>query len=1028
MTGLRRKKSHHYRQTLFIDSSHLLTGLISPMQYSRGNFTANEAQAQAITHPPAPMMIIAGAGTGKTTTLLHRIIYLIEQNNISPENILSITYTEKAAEELKMRVVNEVGLTAEMMTVGTFHAFCYSVVKEFAFTPEKQPVLMEEGDGIFLLLDRFDELAPFESKEFPLDPVHAVTKSFIPFFNRIRDELIDPTRQKIPAVEKDNGAQEKTAQLRDLVRIYQIFQSWKRAAGMVDYGDMIQLCWELMQQPHILTKLQNKYQHLIVDEFQDNNYALNTIIGRLAEKHKSITVVGDDDQVIYSFRGASSYNINDFQQRYKDHPNYSEIALVENYRSFQPILDAANAVIANNLRRQPKTLVNPRMNNGQKPDIYFGNTTTQNDNLSLIIDDLLKQGHFYGDIAILCRTRAQAKEAAYQLLQVHLPVSIFLSEYFKLPVIRDILAWCHVVAGGSQIDSAFYRLLNNTIGTDKARNLYKKYSRRDLTNRYLLINQESHTNSTEIDQDIIQLLTMIKRLKNHSKQRKKSAGEMVWEICLTTNLLHTYAARYEYSDWVALANAGDFITRSLEFSRRHYGNNSLKRFLRFMETMQQSNTIPAIEPSHPTHLTAITVQTIHKAKGLEYPAVILPYNQSQRFPLNYRPEKLIDAPPKEWNYNKTSANISAKESHIQEERRLFYVALTRAKKHLVLLAPEKRTSPFIKEIPIELTRRVTMDTNIKENGQDLYKDLRIEYEQRLNAALLQNQFEMARNFIQVLERLMAIAQNTDFTWGTENWEIELQQKLLDKPLPKVPNHPVLSASAIDTYDQCPLKYRLGYIDNVPETASKPQLIFGNIIHKVLEHYHKDKCSSEKEILDLLERFWQPEGFEYESKELSFKEQAVEILKRYYRYTKSFQQDIVETEYQFKFDLEFCSIRGKIDRIDRAGKGYKVIDYKTSRKPIDPKNSLQLAVYCLFLAQQTDQQPGGLPEKASLLFLRDEKLEYSHSFTTAELMDYKEKIRNVVTEIKNRNFNFNKGYHCEWCDYKQLLCPAWEEGN
>ncbi|MFH1851543.1 MAG: ATP-dependent DNA helicase [Candidatus Neomarinimicrobiota bacterium] len=994
------------------------------MPYSRGDFTANTAQSAAITHPPAPLMIIAGAGTGKTTTLIQRIIHLIEHYALAPENLLVITYTEKAADELKNRIIAEIGAAAEKLTVGTFHAFCYGVVREFAFQPERPPVLMEEGDALFMLLDRFDELAPFESREFPQDPVRTVSNSFLPFFNHLRDALIDPARQSVPSG-SDDESEEPAAQLQDLTRVYGIFQDWKRAEGLVDYGDMIQLCQQLLDDPAILVQLQERYRHLIIDEFQDNNFALNAVIGKLAENRGSITVVGDDDQVIYSFRGASAYNIQDFQARYRAFTDYREIALVENYRSVQPILNAANVVIANNHGRQPKTLVNPHRPTGDRPLLYIGDTTTQNGNLPAIIDELLAQGRAFGDIAVLCRTRAQAREAARQLQRVHLPVSIFLTDYFHLPVIRDLLAWCQVVADGPQADNALYRLLIRTIGPAAARSLYGAYSRRDLTSRLRLL-RDLADDPAQLPQPVIDLIRRIDDLRQHLQQRRKTAGEMVWEIFRATALLRPYARRYEYTDQIALTNVGDLIARAQEFSRRHYNDNSLERFLRFMATLQRADAIPAMEPPRPAHLAAITVQTVHKAKGLEYPVVIVPYNQSQRFPLNYRPDRLTAEPPPEWQPFAGTVDLPSKDLHRQEERRLFYVAITRARERLILLAPEKRCSPFIKEIPTELTRRIVMEPVIADNGQDVYNELRVAYEQRLNAALSQDQFDTARDLIAALEQLTAVTRGESIAWGSTDWERELQGKLAGQPLPEVPAHPVLSASAIETYAACPLKYRLGYIDNVPETASKPQLTFGNIIHQVLEHFHREGDGTEVQLLELLDRFWQSEGFDYQSRELSFREQAVEILKNYFRYFQASPPQVLETEYKFKFDLDFCTIRGKIDRIDREGAGIGVVDYKTSKKPSEPKDSLQLAVYCLFLARQSDREPGGLPEKASLLFLRQAEPEFSHRFSVAELDEFLNKIREVVGGINQRRFDPEKGMHCDWCDYKELLCPAWED--
>ena len=268
------------------------------MNYNQGDISATPSQKQAIIHPPSPLMILAGAGTGKTFTLEHRIVYLIEYYNVNPATILTITYTEKAAQELKERILNKAGKSAYAMTVGTFHSFCYQLLRDFS--AEKLPALLEESEAIHMLLKRFDDLGPFESDEFPLNPQRAVIESFIPFFNRSRDELLEIDKQKTPGITENGFPPETVAQLNDLKRIFPLFQQWKQDIKVVDYGDMILQAYNLLKRNDtVLQAVQEKYQHVIIDEFQDNNFALNEIIGLIAHNHRQITVVGDEDQTIY---------------------------------------------------------------------------------------------------------------------------------------------------------------------------------------------------------------------------------------------------------------------------------------------------------------------------------------------------------------------------------------------------------------------------------------------------------------------------------------------------------------------------------------------------------------------------------------------------------------------------------------------------------------------------------------------------------------------------------------------------------
>ena len=466
------------------------------MLYSYGKFKANKIQHKAITHPPSPMMILAGAGTGKTTTLIHRIIYLIQHYKAEPSSILAITYTEKAARELKDRIIAVIGQRAEKMTVSTFHAFCFNLVKEFK-PSGATPILLEESEATFLLLNRFNELGPFKSREFPKDPIRAVTESFIPFFNRVRDELIK-INEKSKNIESLDP--EKCSQLSDLKRLYPIFQKWKDDMNVVDYGDMILSAFELLNSnTEILQKVQAQYQHLIIDEFQDNNFALNEVIGLIANKKHQITVVGDEDQVIYSFRGASIHNIHLFRDRYNKHPNYLEIALEENFRSNQEILNVANNSIKNNVDRLEKSLQSFEGNSDLKPTLFYGDKDSQNQFVINRINSLTEEGRLFHDIAILCRTHGQAANLTTYLQSYGIPVQARFPRFFDIPSVKDLNSWCQVVGGGKYKDIGFYRLLSKFCSEQDVIDFFTQFDRKNSSSRleYALMNYKS-TNINEM--------------------------------------------------------------------------------------------------------------------------------------------------------------------------------------------------------------------------------------------------------------------------------------------------------------------------------------------------------------------------------------------------------------------------------------------------------------------------------------------------------------------------------------------------
>lgn len=989
------------------------------MEYKRGTFFANASQSAAITHKLAPLMIIAGAGTGKTTTLLHRIYYLIEHYKLNPENILTITYTEKAAEELKTRIVKNIGDTAKAMTISTFHAFCYNIVKENQYPSNSAPILMEEGDAIYLFLQNFDELGPFESRLFVIDPVKSITKSFIPFINRLRDELIDPGKKANPVVDDKIISKETIAQLNDLKRIYPLFQKWKKEQNFVDFGDMILNCYDLLKtNKSILNQIQNQYKYIIIDEFQDNNYALNEVVNQIVGKSGQITVVGDEDQVVYSFRGASKYNVSAFRNQYQDQKEYAEIALEENFRSTQQILDVANNSISNAANRGVKNLVAMDKQIGNMPELWYGSNTEHPGFIVNMIEELANDFE-YNDIAVLCRTNNQVKTISNKLLSAHIPTRTYLAKYFEIQEIRDLLAWCHIVSKTQEQDRGLFRLISKYIDENSANKLFNQFSSRDHTPRFELIQQSGI-------EGIGVLVEQVNELRKLDK--KKNAGEMVWEISCSSGLMRTLINSYEWQDQLALLNIGVFLRRAQDFASRHKHDNSLGSFSSYMSVLQEVDGIQTTFPAEHSQSPAVLVNTIHGVKGGEFPVVFIPFNRSASFPLNFRKNEMVEAPPEEWLVYQSYNQLTSKEQHIEEERRLFYVAVTRAKKRLFILAPKMATSRFVKEINQKLLQVSEMAKQPQTSNATTYSELRNRYEKRLTDALKQNQFANIQDIIRAIKTIHQLENNQHVSWGNSEWEIALQKRL-EKPLERtIPEHLQLSASAIETYEQCPLKYRLSNVDKIPQVSSKPQLTFGNIIHRVLEQFHRPQSEQTKErILKLLDDNWESLGFDYETQEADFKRQGIELLTNYYDYLTKYPVNVIEREFQFSFAIEDIIINGKIDRIDKGEAGYNVIDYKTSKKATRANKNIQLAIYSMYLQQEKQLEFGGLPESAALYFLREfEEPVRAHKFATTELDEMLGKILEVGKNIRIQNFAPCKGFHCDWCDYKNLLCPEWEE--
>ncbi|MEE8436870.1 MAG: ATP-dependent helicase, partial [Candidatus Neomarinimicrobiota bacterium] len=745
------------------------------MSLLNSGFTPNQAQKRAIEHPPAPLMILAGAGTGKTWTLIQRLVYYITELNIPADTILTITYTEKAAQELSARILEKIGSRAAGIMVSTFHAFCFNIVKKYGYKNHKIPRLMEDGDAVYLLLNHFDSFGPFESKEFPMDPVTAVIKSFIPFFNRIRDEIIDLSAWDNPQEDGILFTSETISQLNDLRRIFPIFQKLKRKQNRVDYGDMISKCHRLINtDPVILSDLALKYRHIIIDEFQDNNFALNEVIGLIADKHGSITVVGDDDQIIYTFRGASAYNIKEFRSRYKRFPDYKEISLEENFRSHFQILQAANEIIAKNRERVSKILKPFKNRTGPLPELIWGNKTEQHEFIVEKIREFGETGSYaYHDMAVLCRTRNQVKDLALTLKNAHIPVTAYLIEYFQIPIIRDLMSWCHLISGSGLADSALYRILEHFLDGRTLFSLFSRFHKRDSESRLILIRKHFDLCSPDLQNQLRVPLQLIDALK--AENIIKNGADMVWSICEKTKLIRPYLKNYELNDQIAILNTAEFMEKSQNFSKNHEEDPSLKAFVKYMDTLQNTGSVQTIYPAITQRRAGVLVQTIHGVKGAEFPVVFVPHNQAGSFPLNFNIGKLLDGPPDSWLPYHNATALTAKEGHTQEERRLLYVALTRAKERLFILAPKKRTSKFIRfDLPPHLIKEITMESKIQQMEPRTHAEIRQKYETRLNNALSTAQFNISENMLLRLERLSELEKKRILSWGDSSWEQEMQ--------------------------------------------------------------------------------------------------------------------------------------------------------------------------------------------------------------------------------------------------------------
>ncbi|UCH63829.1 MAG: ATP-dependent helicase [Fidelibacterota bacterium] len=998
-------------------------------------------QRRAETHPPAPLMILAGAGTGKTTTLIRRIIHLIKHEGIPPEQILALTFSEKAAAELRGRIDAVTGRESTL-TATTFHAFCYQVVREFR--PEfRSRRLMTDGDILFLLREHYHELDNLQSTAFRREPVVAV-KAFKVFFDRLRDNLIQP--EQFPDLLAQTGKQlagetpdeweETWHQIEDHCAVFPLYQQWKAAEELVDYGDMIYQCWHLLEsRPDMLHTLQKRYQTIVVDEFQDNNYALNMVVGRLVEKHHSITVVGDDDQCIYSFRGASAYNIRDFRQRYREVPGYAEMVLDKNHRSTQPILDLANEVIRHNTGRQSKNLqAGHPYRAAPLPELVVGSSAAQAVHLAQVIANMVADRDVPpSDIAVMARTHRQAGEVVAALADNDVP-SQYLGNvrFYQIPAIRTALAWCAVAADTPGAPMGLYRLLGEGLG-QLVTPLLKDLNRLLNGEKSEKIATLSSLPKTTLDA-VVSLAGQISALREENSE--SDAGRMMWRILVVSGLYRRHIRGGFLEDRVALDNLTLLLETARDFTSRHR-DRSLARFVQYMEIMHEASALEARVPELNT-TDAVQVMTVHAAKGKEFPVVFIPFLQSARFPINYRRPKVVDAPPPDWHRWQPEPVLDERAAHLEEERRLFYVAITRAERRLAVLTTPKRRSPFVSNLPAELINERALVETEDQQEQDTTDELRTELKQRLSRELARGAYDQAHQLVDAIRLVEEYEAGLSPDFNTHPLGDELRRRLLPDaaesatPAPR-PSALTLSASAIGSYETCPLQYRFARVDNIPGRETIPQLTFGRIIHSVLESFHHpDRDEPRPKITDLLEQNWESEGFTYHQEEAQYKEDARKLLAAYQEHLAGKEPPVLAVEHRFTFDLDDVTITGRIDRIDLDEHGrIALIDYKTSQRKLTEKEARhepQMALYTMYILQADalngrEIAPGGMD--LTYYFLRADEPEVTVSFNEEELAEFRQRVAQAAEGIRRRDFPHRKGYHCNYCDYKDLICPAWE---
>ena len=982
----------------------------------------NPQQLEAVKEIEKPLLIIAGAGSGKTLTVASKIAYLLEQG-VKAENILALAFNEKAAEEVKDRVLGVVG-NAEDFSISTFHSFCNQVIQDNILNTKLNAnfkVITETAQKVYLTknINSFG----IEHLEFNHEP-YTLAEEMKKFMSRCKDESISPDEIQlyIEAKEKselDEEALDDLNNLKDILKIFRSYEDYKAKNNMLDFGDMLCTVHNLLKsKPLILKKYQEKFQFVIVDEFQDTNYIQLQIVHLIASKHGHITVVGDDDQSIYRFRGAYLTNIAEFKKMF---PKYVEKTLEHNYRSTKKIVTIANKLIENGPERNIKKLFT---NNPAGENVAVIETPTDVSQVNYILEtvkELLKK-YPLQDIAILCRRRATAEPIIKAFRKQGIRFN-FVGEtgFFQDPIIKDVIAYLNVISNPLQSNPEIVRILNRQNYGIKQIDICKFSCYSDQNDLSLY---EAFDHLSDIEVDKFKFLQVKQTLADILGSKKRLR---------TLDLIHTLLFEREFYKYeIAIQNnrniqlLNQFYDFAEEFNRI-YPDNDIEDFTEYLSFASNFE----IEEKN-LEEQAVVISTIHGVKGMQYPVVIIPDVNERRLPTTYQKDKF--AIPKEL-LKGIQSKFDEKELHIQEERRLFYVAITRAKEKLIIAYAKRydenktdsKPSRFLTEIDYQQNENITY-TQV--DSQELPAESTTKENQTQTRLMKQVVSNLTTGkFSEAIKNVLLYAKSTNKNLDIKTELIgkikEPDYSEIDQAAEKsvtIPESHVFSVSQFVGYKKCPRLYQYRHVMKIPE---KPRYYFdfGSSLHSIAEQLtrmQKDgKAINEDVAGELLAKFWDPKGYKSKIDEKRDYDEAKAILRVFLDEQTKSKSEIVDIERWFETSIGDIRLRGRIDRIDRDGSSYTVVDYKTSKKAPsinELKKDMQLLVYALAV-KEIYGISGQL--KVGNWFLRsNEKVFFEPAKEAIETMQTE--IKEMAEKIKAAAFDPKKGtWECTQCDYKCL---------
>ncbi len=970
----------------------------------------NNAQRDAVEYTDNPLLIVAGAGTGKTTVITEKIAFLVEKKNIPSQNIVALTFNDHAAKEMQERVEMRLQNSYTDITISTFHAFCQTILEQYGLDIGMSTSfkLLTEVDA-WMLMRR--HLHTFSLDYYrPLGNPSKHIHELLAHFSKCQDELVSPEEYLRYAeslvLDSDTALGAEKNRVTEIAHAYHRYTQLLLDEQAVDFSGLMYYTVKLLRErPNVLAELQSRYHYILVDEFQDVNWAQYQLVCLLAGDRAGLTVVGDDDQSIYAFRGASVANILRFRD---DFPKAKYIVLNENYRSGQKILDTAYASIQHNNpeRLEVKLSIDKRLVVGTKEQgdgvVTHLHAPTLEEEVAQTVAEIRRlhdvEHVSWDDMAILVRANAHADPFLQALSSAQVPYEFVASVgLYRQPIVMDIINFFKVVDNYHE-SAAVYRLLRMpcfSVGEKDLQQLTAMAKKKSVWYFDALERAQEFHLSPEGIETSAKIVSLIRAAVGRAKREKPT--RVLYKFLEDSGYLSYLTQEEQKGNQIIIRQVyqlQQFFSLLSSYEEVHKDAH-ISDYLEYYRQSIDAGDGGELYQVEETP-DSVQVMTVHAAKGLEFPYVFVVNMVEERFPTRPRGESLPlpDVLVKEGRQNT--------ERHYEEERRLLYVAMTRAKTRLYLTSADdyggaraKKTSRFLGEIG---------------------------YAQE---AVRKKEMSVAKKFID--------HHGADISAGSD---------AAMYPLPKS-----FSFSQIKSYETCPYQYKLAHILKIP-TKSNASLSFGQSIHMTLQRFYERvqelnratqaslfsidvpstakeasvKVPSLQELVSLYEASWIDDWYESRRQREEYYKKGKEILTLFYTSHEGHWHVPHALETPFTIMVGRHKIRGRIDRVDQLPDGtLEIIDYKTgkSKEKLIGDDKEQLLIYQIAATTLPQYRNIGRVAKLTFYYLND-NIKTTFVGADKELIKLKEKLEETIQRIHERVFDATPSAHvCGRCDFRDV---------